>query len=211
MAKSVPIALCIRLFLVRKICFLAVSNIEQIRKEAYSLSLDAVAHKSCCGNIQELAQKVKKRSFNGSYYMYAGTKVKCLQAANVVLDVLVQPISDLVQCLLVIADAASDDQVLYCFEGCRDLLSAGHFANAFCAGRVSQDDDISGKIRCMCTGEIQFHAVMSGYRIYFHLGNNRYHSITSVYAMRSSPLKRTAMCKSQSIDYLPILISVRYS
>ena len=57
-------------------------------------------------------------------------------------------------------------------QGRGDLLAAGDLTDTFRAGGIGQDDDISGEIGCVRTGEIQLHAVMSGYGIYFHLCDN---------------------------------------
>ena len=60
------------------------------------------------------------------------------------------------------------------FEGFGDFLAAGDFTAAEISGRVLKDYDIAGEKRCMCSGEIQLHAVMSGDRINVHALDDGY-------------------------------------
>ena len=61
MAQTIPVALCIRLFFIWKICFFTIPNVKEITQELYPFSLDSVSHKSCCRNLKKLSEKIQKR------------------------------------------------------------------------------------------------------------------------------------------------------
>ena len=174
-ADAVPLAVGVRLIGIGQVGLFLIAHIEQVRQEPHPLPLDAVAQQSGGGDVQEFAHQVQQRSLDGSDHMDAGAQVKGLQAADIVLDVGVQPCADFVQGLLVIHDAGADHQILHGFQCRRDLLAAGHFAHALNAVGIGQDDNVAGEVRCVRTGQVQLHAVGTGYGENFHFFYDRGH------------------------------------
>ena len=125
--------------------------------------------------IQELAEQVQQRRFDGGDHMHARPQVKGLQAPDIVLDVGIQPGPDFVQRALVIRDRSTKNQILHVFQGFGDLLSAGHFAHAQIALGIGQHHHVPGEIGSVGAGEVQFHAVVARHGIHIHLHNLRDH------------------------------------
>ena len=75
MAQTIPVALCIRLFFIWKICFFTIPNVKEITQELYPFSLDSVSHKSCCRNLKKLSEKIQKRLLRAGELIRAGVPV----------------------------------------------------------------------------------------------------------------------------------------
>ena len=141
---------------------------EEIAQHADLVSLLSFAQKLCYGNSHHLAQKVKAGSFDGGLYVNAGAEVKGLVAADILFALGCQIFFHLAQGGLVFGQAGAFYQELYFIQSVCDLVAAGDFADAFIAFGICQDDNVSGEIGAVGTAQVQFHTVMSRYRIDFH-------------------------------------------
>ena len=167
-AQPVPFAVGIFLAHIGQIGFFPVPNIEEVAEEPHPVPLNAVAHQRRGRQIQKFSKQVQQRRLDRRHHVYAGPQVKGLQAADIVLDVGVQPGPYLVQGSLIVGDGGAQNQILHIFQRFGDLLSAGDLAHAQVALAVLKNDHVSGKIRRVRTGQIQLHAVMARHRINIH-------------------------------------------
>ena len=172
-AETIPVTVGVGLFLILQIGLFPVAYVEEIAEEAHPMALDTVAHERGGGHVQILAQQVQQGGLHGGYHVDAGAQVIGLQAPDVVLDVVAQPLADGVERLLVIGDPGAQHQRLHRAQGVGDLLPAGDLSHALGAGGVGEDDHVAGEIGRVGPGQVQLHAVVAGHREHFHFGDDR--------------------------------------
>ena len=171
MAQAVPVAVRVGLAVIRQVGLVLVPHIEQIAEEPDAVTLDAISQQGSGRHPQVFAQQIEQRCLNGCHHMDTGAQIKGLLSADVVLDMGSQPIIDRLQGVFVCTNAAALHKGLDVLQGLGDLFTARDLAHAGGTGGIGQNDDIAGKVRGVCTGEVELHAVTAGNGIDFHFGN----------------------------------------
>ncbi len=172
MTQTIPVALLIRLALVRQWGKLTVADEEQVTQHLDFAALLPVAQQGGHVDTQVLAQQVEHCRFNTGHHVNGGAQVKGLQpaAARITVGKL---ITYRIQDIFVRAQGFTHHQRDRVFQGFADLLATRDLAHTGMAGVIFDNYDITGEERGMGAAQVHQHAVMTGNRDDLHGGDNR--------------------------------------
>jgi len=148
-----------------------VTDVEEVAEHPYGVALPAVAQERGDRDLQVLSEQVEQGGLDGRDRVHRRAQVEGLGAATARVTVGERG-PDRPQDVLVVTHAGADDQGFGVAQGPRDLLTAGHLAEAGAALGVLQDDDVAGEVRGMGAGEVEEHRVPAGDRIHGEAGDD---------------------------------------
>ena len=171
-AKSVPVALFIRLALIRQRRQPAVADKEQIAQHFHFAALLPLAQQRRNVNAQMLTQQIQHRGFNTGHHVNGGAQVEGLQATPSGIAI-GKRVTHGVEDIFILAQRFAHHQRNSIFQRLADLLPARNFAHARMARIIFDNDNIAGEEWRMRAAQVHQHTVMASNRNDLHGGDYR--------------------------------------
>ena len=172
MAQAIPVALLIRLALVRQRGQLAVADEEQVAQHLNFCALLPITQQGGDVNAQMLTQQIEHRRFNTGHHVNSGAQVEGLQTAATRVTV-GKFVTYGVKNVFIGAEGLPHHQRDRLFQCFTDLLATRDFTYPGVTGVIFDDHNITGEERGMGAAQVHQHAVMASNRDNLHGGHNR--------------------------------------